>query len=103
MNTFTKCIKVSKNEHLHEHFMNTFVNTLQETMNTMNTVHIYIPFFIKIIQDIRSMYIRTKANVRECVYSKSVHCVHLLKKSVHDCVHFLFIRLFIFGGFENVT
>ena len=98
MNTFTKCIKVSKNEHLHEHFMNTFVNTLQETMNTMNTLHIYIPFFIKIIQDIRSMYIRIKAKGCEYLYLKSVHCVHLLKKSIHDCVHFLFMQPFIFGG-----
>lgn len=59
----------------------------------MNTFNINTPFFNK------------KGNCNnihtidfESILSKSVHCVHQQIKSLHDCVHKVFIQPFIFGG-----
>ena len=83
------------NEHLHEHFMNTFMNTFLREMNTMNTLQGDSYLITKKREILRSSLIRSYV----WAYLKSVHSVHCLQQSIHDCVHKVFIQPYIFGGF----
>lgn len=79
------------NEYYYEHFMNTFMNTFLRDMNTMNTFWLFNPLTIK--NRYYTKYTTLSGRVR--VYIKSLHCVHQQSQSVHDCVHKVFIRLFM--------
>jgi hypothetical protein len=84
-------------EHHYEDFMNTFMNTLQRSMNTMNTFNLITLFLL-----IKKGVVYNIHN-KKCVsiISESLHSIHLLKKSIHKSVCQVFLQIFMFGGFKR--
>jgi len=81
-------------EYFDEYFVNTFVNTFLRGMNTMNTLTVNNYFLLKKYSIIRSI---VSKSLYTC--SKSIHSIHQLIESIHDSIHFVFMSVFIFGGF----
>ena len=81
-------------EHYCDCFMNTFMNTLQKKMNTMNTFKANISLFSKKIHP--SYHIINRKFVSKI--GKSVHSIHYLERIVHIIIHKISIKSIIKGG-----
>lgn len=71
-------------EYYKDCFVNNFVNTLNQEMNTMNT------FYVN-----NALFLIKKALM--IVYSKTMHCIHQLIKSISFFIHQLLGKISISG------